>query len=85
MSFFYTIVGFTRSHFYPLDDIVVFYQLIPGSYKSEKPVNITRIENVHLKCNCINELVVNDVREPILYSFGLSSPPGHKIFEEHKI
>ena len=32
-SFFYTILGFTRSRSYPLDDIDGFYQLIAGSYK----------------------------------------------------
>ena len=30
-SFFYTILGFTQSHSYPLDDIDGFYQLIAGS------------------------------------------------------
>ena len=33
-SFFYTILGFRQSRFYPLDDIDGFYQLIAGSYKS---------------------------------------------------
>ena len=50
-SFLYTILGFTRSHFYPLDDIDGFYQLIAGSYKSDKPINITGIEKIHLKCD----------------------------------
>ena len=31
-SYFYTILGFTQSHSYPLDDIDGFYQLISGSY-----------------------------------------------------
>ena len=34
-SFFYSILGFTQSHSYRLDDIEGFYQLIAGSYKSE--------------------------------------------------
>ena len=34
-SFFYTILGFTQSHSFPLDDIDGFYQLIAGSYKSD--------------------------------------------------
>ena len=29
-SFFYTILGYTQSRSYPLDDIEGFYQLIPG-------------------------------------------------------
>ena len=84
-SFFYTILGFTRSRSYPLDDIDGFYQLIVGSYKSDKPINITRIDNVHLKANCIQGSVVNGVREPTLYSFALSSPPGYKIYKEPRI
>ena len=40
-TFFYTILGFTRSRSYPLDDIDGFYQLIARSYKSHKPINIT--------------------------------------------
>ena len=50
-SFFYSILGFTQSHSYPLDDIEGFYQLIPGSYKSERPINITGIDKLHLKCD----------------------------------
>ena len=81
-SFFYTILGFTRSQSYPLYDIDGFYQLIAGSYKSDKLINMTGIDKVHLKCDCINRSIVNGVREPILYSFALSSPPGHKKYKE---
>ena len=48
-SFFYTILGFTRSRSYPLDDIEGFYQLIAGSYKSDIPINITGIDKGDLK------------------------------------
>ena len=84
-SFFYTILGFTRSRSYPLDDIDGFYQLIAGSYKSDKPINITGIDKIHLKCDCIEGSIVNGVREPILFSFALSSPPGHKIYKERSV
>ena len=84
-SFFYTILGITRSRSYPLDDTDGFYQLIAGSYKNDKPINITGIDKIHLKCDCINGSIVNGVREPILYSFALSSPPGHKIYKEPRI
>ena len=62
-----------------------FHQLIAGSYKSEKAVNITGINKVHLSCDCIQGSVVNGTRAPILYSFALSSPPGHKMFKEPRI
>ena len=84
-SFFYTILGFIQSRSYPLDDIDGFYQLIPGSYKSDKPINITGIDKIHLKCDCIQGSIVNVIREPILYSFGLSSPPGYKMYNEPRV
>ena len=75
-SFFYTILGFTQSRFYPLNDIDSHYQIIAGSYKSDKPINITGIDKIHLKCDCIQGSIVNGIRESILFSFALSSPPG---------
>ena len=61
-SFFYTILGFTRSRFYPQDDIEGFYQMIAGSYISDKPINVTGIDKIHLKCDCINGPIVNGIR-----------------------
>ena len=84
-SFFYTILGFTQSHQGPLNDIEGFYQILPGSYKSDKPINITGIDKVHLKCDVVDGSIVNGVREPILYSFALDQPPGHKIYKEPKV
>ena len=84
-SFFYTILGFTRSRSYPLDDIEGFFQLIAGSYKGDRPINFSGIDNVHLKADCIDGSVVNGCRLPVLYFFGLSSPPGQKIYKEPRI
>ena len=84
-SFFYTILGFTQSMSYPLDDIEGFYQLISGSYKSDRPINITGIDKIHLKCDVIQGSLVNGIREPILYSFALDQPPGHKIYKEPRV
>ena len=62
-SFFYTILGFTRSRSYPLNDIDGFCQLIAGMYKSDRPIIITGIDKIHLKCDCIQGSIVNGVRE----------------------
>ena len=83
--FFYTIIDFLQSHSYPLDDIDGIHQLIAGSYKSGKPINVTEIDNVHLKCDCIQSSIVNGIREPILYGFAPISPPGHKIYKEPRV
>ena len=83
--FFYTILGYTQSKSYPLDDIDGFYQIIAGSYKSDKPINIIGIDKINLNCECIQGSIVNGIREPILYSFALSSPPGHKIYKEPRV
>ena len=84
-SFFNTILGFTRSRFYPLDDIDGIYQLIVGSYGSDKLNNITRIDKLHLKSGSIQGSIVNGIREPISYSFALSSPSGHTSYQEPRI
>ena len=80
--FFYTVLGFVESHSGVLGDIDGFIQLIPGGYKNVKPINITGVDKVHLKCDCIIGSFVNSIREPILYSFYLSSPPSHNLFKE---
>ena len=66
-SFFYTILGFIGSHFYPLDNLDGFYQLIAGSSESEEPISITGIDKVHLKCDCIKGSIVNGIPQPIFY------------------
>ena len=81
-SLFCTVLGFTRSHSFALDDIHGFYQLIAGSYRSEKPIKIKAIEKIHLKCDCIQGSIVNGIREHILYRFALDKPPDHKIKKE---
>ena len=40
---FFTVLGFIQSHLGPLGDTGGFVQLIPGSYKSDRPNNITGI------------------------------------------
>ena len=84
-SFFYTILGFIQSRSFPLDDIDGFYHLIAGSYKSDRPINITGIDKIHLKCDCIQGSIVNGIRESILFTFALSSPPGYKMYKEPRV
>ena len=84
-SFFYTMLGFTQSHSYPLNDKDWFYQSTAGSYKRDNPINITGIDKVHLKADCIQGSIVNGVREPILDSFALDQQPGHKVYKEPRI
>ena len=84
-SFFYTTLGFTQTHQGPLNDIEGYYQILPGNYKSDRPINITGIDKVHLKSDCVQGSIMNGIREPISNSFALSSPPGYKIFKEPRV
>ena len=59
--------------------------MIAGTYKSERLINIKGIDKVHINCNCVNGSIVNGTREPILFSFDLSSLPGHRIYTEPRI
>ena len=83
--FFLSLLGFVERYSRPLSYIEKVVQLIPGTYKSKRPNIFTGIDKLHLKCDCITGLIVNGVREPILYSFAISSPPGHKIYKEPRI
>ena len=59
--------------------------MIAGSCKSDRPINITGIDKIHLKSDCIRGSIVNGIRELFLFSFALSPPPGHKIYKEPRI
>ena len=59
--------------------------MISGLYEGNEPIIITGIDKVHLKCDVVDGSIVNGVREPILYSFALDQPPGHKIYKEPKV
>ena len=59
--------------------------MIAGSNESERPINITSVDKNLLKCDCIIGIIVNGVREPILYSFALDKPPFLKIIEEPRV
>ena len=79
-SFFYTILGFTQSHLGVSVNIERFSHLIPCNYKSIGPIIFAGTDKVNLKSNRINGSILNGIRELVLYSCGLSSPPGHKLF-----
>ena len=53
-----------------------------GTHTSEKPVMISPSDKIHLKCDCVDDSIVKDIREQILFSFNLSAPPGYKIIKE---
>ena len=55
------------------------------THKSEKPVMITTTEKVHLKYDCVDDSIVNGIREQLLFSSNLRAPPGYKIIKEHFI
>ena len=71
-SFFSTILGFT-----PGWDYKHYNQ-----YLSQKILNLSNTNKIHLKCDVIDGSVVNGVRQPILYSFVLDKPSGYKVFSE---
>ena len=78
-------MGFNQRHSGELGDIPGFIQLLLSSYKNDKPNNITGFDNVQMNYDCYDSSVANGIREPILNTFALSSPSGHKIYKEAKI
>ena len=82
----YTVSSFTEPRSSPLNDPPEAYiKMIARIYKTDKPINVTGINKTHLKCDCSNGFIANGIREPILYSFALDKPPGHKIFKGPRI
>ena len=81
-SFLSVLLRFTQPQSAELGDIPGFVQLLPGTYKTDKPINVTSFDKFLLKCDFIQSSIVNGIREPILYCSALSSPPGHKIYKK---
>ena len=71
-SFFSTILGFT-----PGWDYIHYNQ-----YLSQKILNLSSTNKIHLNCDCIDGSVVKGIREPILFSFVLDKPSGYEVFCE---
>ena len=79
-SFFHTFLGFEPYWDYkPTNSNHV---VIPGVYTSDKILNLSTTNKIHLKCDVIDGSVVDGVRQPILYSFVLDKLPGYKVFCE---
>ena len=51
-------------------------------YISQKIVNLSTTNKIHLKCNVIDGSVVNGPRKAKLYSFVLHKKPGYQVFSE---
>ena len=79
-SFFHTLLGFEPYWDYkPTNSNHV---VIPGVYTSDKILNLSTTNKIHLICDVIDDSVVDGVRQPILYSFVLDELTGYKLFSE---
>ena len=71
-SFFSNILGFTPGWDYKHYN----------KYISQKIVNLSNKNKIHLKCDAIDGSIQDGVRQPILFSFVLDKPSGYKVFCE---
>ena len=69
-SFFSTILGFT-----PGWDYKHYNQ-----YLSQKIVNLSSTNKIHLKCDAIDGSIQDGVGQPLLFNFVLDKPSGYKAF-----
>ena len=67
--FFHTLIGFEPYWDYKPSNSN--HVAIPGVYTSDKILNLSTTNKVHLKCDIIDVSVVTSLRRPILYSFVL--------------
>ena len=79
-SFFHTLLGFTPYWDYKPTNSN--RDSIPGVYISNKILNLSSTNKIHLKCDCIDGSIQDGVRQPILFSFVLDKPSGYKVFCE---
>ena len=70
--FFSTILGFTPGWDYKHYN----------EYISQKIVNLSSTNKIHLKCDVIDGSIQNGLRQPIFLSFILDKPAGYKVFCE---
>ena len=52
-----------------------------GTHLSEKVINITSVDKLHVNCNCIDGSILDGKPESILFSHRLDARTGYKIFE----
>ena len=74
-SFFHTLLGHGPYFDYK----------VPAVYTSDKILNFNTTNKIHLKCDCIDGIIQDGIRQPILYSFVLDKPIGYKIFSEPEL
>ena len=79
-SCFHTLLGFTPYWDYKPTNSN--RDAIPGVYTSNKILNLSSTNKIHLKCDCIDGSNQEGVRQPILFSFVLDKPSGYKLFCE---
>ena len=79
-SFFHALIKFTPGLKYKPTNAI--HADSPGVNTSDKILNLSTIDETLLKCDVIDESVVNGVRQKILFSFTLDKPSGYKIFSE---
>ena len=73
-SFFSTLLGFTSGGDYKHYN----------KYVSQKIVNLSSTNKIHLECDCNDGSIQNGLRDPILFSFVLDKPSGYKVFSKTK-
>ena len=56
----------------------------PSVFTSDKILNLSTVNKIHLKCDVVDGSLVDCIRKPILYSFVLDKPSGYKIFSEYE-
>ena len=70
--FFSTVLGFNRTWVYKHYN----------EYNSQKILNLSSTNKIHLKRDVIDGSVVNGLRQLMFYSFVLDKKPGYKVFSE---
>ena len=63
-------------------DGIISYIIYYNKYISQKNVNLSNTNKIHLKFDVIDGSIVCGNKQPIFYSFVLDKKPGYKVFSE---
>ena len=81
-NFLNTLLGFTPYWDYKLTNAINADSA--GVYTTDKILSLSTKDKMNLQCDCLTDLILDGVRQLILYSFILNKPAGYKIFCEHE-
>ena len=79
--FFFILLAFTPNWDFKPTNVI--HVDSPGVHTSDKFLNLSTIDEIHIKCVVIVESVLNSLRQTIFFSFVLKKASGFEILQSY--